>query len=177
MDQVWGGDDKEAVKKVHEFFRTDYFKNMPVVPGAQQAVAKLREMGFDLVVVTSRQLVIEKDTREWLARNFPASAFRDIAFGNHWGLEGRKIRKVDLCRELGAVMLIDDSLAYAEEIASAGMQALLFDLNGEYPWNSVKGELPSGITRVTSWSGVLEYVKNMSVMPLRREQTPISVVG
>lgn len=83
--------------------------------------------------------------------------FRQVAFGNHWGLEGKKIRKVDLCRELGASVLIDDSLIYAREVASVGIKALLFDLEGTYMWNK-SDALPLGVTRVFGWDDVLEQM-------------------
>lgn len=132
---------------------------MPVVPGAQQGVAKLRQIGFDLVVVTSRQFVIQDQTRQWLDRNFPKGTFSQVVFGNHWGLEGPKIPKVDICLQLGAVLLVDDALKYVNEIASAGIDALLFDLHGEYPWNTVDGHLPDRITRVHDWTSVVDYVQ------------------
>lgn len=131
---------------------------MPVVRGAKEGIAALREMGFRLVVVTSRQLIIKQDTENWLRHNFAPDSFTDVVFGNHWGLHGRKISKLDLCKELGAKLLIDDSLIYAKEIAAAGMQSVLFDLDGSYMWNKTDEPLPRGIMRVSNWQQVIEQV-------------------
>ena len=157
---MWGGDDAEATEKVHDFFKTKHFLNIPVVPGAKEAMLQLRAMGFDLVVVTSRQLAIQDATRKWLNRHFPSDLFREVAFGNHWGLEGRKIRKVDLCRELQASVLIDDSLTYVREVADAGMKAILFDLDGTYGWNK-SDELPEGVTRLQDWEQVIDHLRRL----------------
>lgn len=137
---------------------------MPVIPGAIHGTAKLRALGYDLVVVTSRQLIIEEETRAWLRNHFALDTFSHIAFGNHWGRQGRKIRKVDLCRELGAELLIDDSTAYVNEVADAGMPALLFDLGGQYAWNKGSGEgLKQGVRRVNSWDQVVQYVERLKM--------------
>lgn len=162
--EVWGGDDEQATDKVHEFFRSSHFRDLPVIPGAIHGTAKLRALGYELVVVTSRQLIIEEETRAWLRKNFAPDTFSHIAFGNHWGRQGRKIRKVDLCRELGAQLLIDDSMGYVNEVADAGMRALLFDLGGEYGWNKGNGEgLKEGVRRVDSWDQVVQYVEALKM--------------
>lgn len=41
----------------------------------------------------------------------------------------------DLCREIGATVLIDDNPRYAVECASAGIDVLLYDWNHGYPWS------------------------------------------
>lgn len=133
---------------------------MPVIPGAVDAMRRLRTLGYDLVVVTSRQLIIEEQTRAWLSKNFPADTFSAVVFGNHWGLSGHKVPKVELCRQLGATMLVDDSLNYVCEMAEEGMRAVLFDLGGKYGWNKGKGALPDGVVRLESWDEVIEHIRN-----------------
>lgn len=157
---MWGGTVAEATEKVHDFFKTDHFKQIAVLPRAQAGIAALKQKGFNLVVVTSRQLVIEDATRDWLRRNFPDDTFSHVAFGNHWGKQGVKTSKAELCRSLGAQVLIDDSLAYASEVALQGVHALLFDLDGAYMWNQ-QPNLPSGVTRVTGWDMAVEQVVNL----------------
>ncbi len=122
---------------------------------------RLREAGFELVIVTSRQHVIEQRTREWVAKHFPG-VFRDIAFGNHWGLEGKKTSKKDLCLELGACALVDDSLGYATEVANAGLSAILFDFDGTYGWNKTVSGAPDplGVRRVQNWDQVVQTLCN-----------------
>lgn len=116
---VWGGDEEESVRKVHEFFASPHFQDgLELVPGAQEALRKLAAH-YDLVVVTSRQFAIERETRAWLDQHFPG-VFRAVVFGNHFGLTGEKRSKPDLCRDLGAEILIDDSLRYAQEVGGEG---------------------------------------------------------
>lgn len=146
---------------MYEYFKTDYFRNIPVVPGAREGIAALKAKGFRLVIVTSRQLVIEKATREWLDRNFPEGTFDEVAFGNHWGKNGTKTSKLELCKDLGASILIDDTYDYIKEVSEAGLHGILFNLDDAYPWNKNK-ELPKGSTRAPSWTSVVEQVLKMT---------------
>ncbi|HVX57219.1 MAG TPA: hypothetical protein VHA37_05800, partial [Candidatus Saccharimonadales bacterium] len=61
--------------------------------------------------------------------------------------------KAAVCREVGAVALIDDSLGHVQTCAEQGIDGVLF---GDYPWNQAE-ELPAGVTRCADWAAVLEY--------------------
>jgi thiamine monophosphate synthase len=47
-------------------------------------------------------------------------------------------KKSDICRAVGARVLIDDNPAYAVECATAGIHVLLFDWQDGYPWSKLK---------------------------------------
>lgn len=158
--EVWGGDDKQSVEIVEAFFESPFFQDgLPLVPGAVQGVKALKDAGYELVIVTSRQLFLEVITRRWLDDNFPAGTFSRVAFGNHWGNTGRKISKPELCKELNASHIIDDAVLYCRQCADGGIRALLF---GHYGWNTnddAKDPLPPGVVRVNSWPAVLEHLR------------------
>lgn len=63
----------------------------------------------ELHIVTSRQLTLQPATHEFLERNFPGK-FASVQFGNHWGATGGRRSKRDMCREVGALLLVDDNL-------------------------------------------------------------------
>lgn len=52
---------------------------------------------MDLVVVTSRQHVIQDLTLEWLDRHY-AGLFEEVYFGNHFALQGASRKKSDICK-------------------------------------------------------------------------------
>lgn len=58
----------EATKKRKDFNETA-LHTTKVVPGAFEGLKALKEMGFDLVLVTSRPLELESKTWEWLEAN------------------------------------------------------------------------------------------------------------
>ena len=168
--EVWGGTDEESVTKVFDFFTTEHFLNLEPVQGSVEAVTSLVNAGFDVVGVTSRQLVIEDVTRAWLDRHFHG-LFRDVCFGNHWVPEAAnpdlqvegvvKKTKREMVAAIGAVALVDDSCKYVRELdGSAGgpnyRKSILF---GEYAWNQAAAdELPANCVRVSDWKEALEQL-------------------
>lgn len=152
---VWNCSQQESNELVHAFFESKHFHHgVPVIPGAE---ASLRRLGksCDLMVVTSRQHVIQEPTLIWLDQNFPG-VFPEVHFGNHFALEGTSRKKSEICREIKADVLIDDNPGYAMDCAEAGMQVLLFDWNLKYPWAKTEecGPHHSNITRVSDWAAV-----------------------
>ena len=59
-----------------------------------------------------------------------------IHFGNHYSKTHKAIPKSQLCKNINATLLVDDSLKYARDCASNGIPCIVF---GEYAWN--RGEV------------------------------------
>ena len=147
LEKVWGGTVTEAVAKINAFFAVDHLHIEPI-EGALDNLRLLAEH-FRLVVITSRHDNLTDATHAWLDRHFAGVFEMVILAGNHHA-GGNVKTKVSLCRELGAVALIDDSLRYVVECADAGQRAILF---GDYPWNQ-NNELPVGVVRLRNWDEV-----------------------
>ena len=64
--------------------------------GAFEALNRLQQ-NCDLVVVTSRQHVIQDVTLNWLDRHYPG-LFQEVYFGNHFALQGTSRKKSDICK-------------------------------------------------------------------------------
>ncbi|KAA8523372.1 hypothetical protein F0562_009795 [Nyssa sinensis] len=152
--KIWNCSRDEADIRVHEFFKTSYFKmGIHPIPGARQTLQKLS--GFcNLSVVTSRQNAIKDDTIEWIEKYFPG-LFQEIHFGNHFALDGQSRSKSDICRSLGAKVLIDDNPRYAIECAEVGIRVLLFDYENSYPWCKTESvDQHPLVTKVHNWKEV-----------------------
>ncbi|KAG9443906.1 hypothetical protein H6P81_015246 [Aristolochia fimbriata] len=152
--KIWNCSRKEADLRVHEFFKTSYFKTgIYPIPGAQRALVRLSRY-CSLSVVTSRQNVIKDHTIEWIERHYPG-LFQEIHFGNHFALDGQSRPKSEICRSMGAQVLIDDNPRYAIECAEAGMRVLLFDYDNSYPWcKTGSADLHPLVTKVHNWHEV-----------------------
>lgn len=152
--KIWNCSRDEADIRVHEFFKTSYFKTgIHPLPGAQVTLHKLSKF-CNLSVVTSRQNAIKDHTIEWLEKHFPG-LFQEIHFGNHFALDGISRPKSEICRSLGAHVLIDDNPRYAMECAEAGIRVLLFDYENSYPWSkSESATLHPMVTKVHNWDEV-----------------------
>ncbi|EXC13617.1 hypothetical protein L484_019574 [Morus notabilis] len=159
--KIWNCSRDEADIRVHEFFKTSYFKTgIHPIPGAQKALHKLSRF-CNLSVVTSRQNAIKDHTIEWIEKHYPG-LFQEIHFGNHFALDGVSRPKSDICRSLGAKVLIDDNPRYAIECADAGIRVLLFDYENSYPWCKTDSinENPL-VTKVHNWEEVEQQLNTL----------------
>ena len=79
-------------------------------------------------------------------------------------MSGTSKPKSQLCREVGADLLVDDNPAYALECAQNGIEVLLFDWDHGYPWSkTAEGPVHPLITRVSSWEVVqVELAKRVA---------------
>ncbi|KAK4564996.1 hypothetical protein RGQ29_006871 [Quercus rubra] len=152
--KIWNCSRDEADIRVHEFFKTSYFKmGIQPLPGAQRALHKLSRY-CNLSIVTSRQNAIKDHTIDWIEKHYPG-LFQEIQFGNHFALDGESRPKSEICRSLGAKVLIDDNPKYAIECAEAGIKVLLFDYENSYPWCKIESvnQHPL-VTKVYNWDEV-----------------------
>jgi uncharacterized HAD superfamily protein len=159
LESVWGGTARESYDKVMRFFASPYFAEVRPVPGAVDGVRVLRDLGHDLVVITSRPEGIMKKTAGWIEAFFPR-AFNDILCATHYYNRDYN-KKSGLCTRLGVELILDDCLEIALECAQEGIRVLLYNA----PWNQVSS-LPEGITRVFSWDEIVAAVREAA--PLER---------
>lgn len=167
--KVWRCSQDESNHKVHDFFKSYHFSaGIEVIPGAFEALFRLRS-DCELVVVTSRQHVIQEPTINWLNCHFP-DVFDAVHFGNHFALEGTSRKKSEICHAIGAQVLIDDNPSYAMECAAAGIHVLLYDWEHQYPWSKTPdGPQHERITRVRDWAEV-EQILSVMAAGLQSEQ-------
>jgi uncharacterized HAD superfamily protein len=154
FEEIWGGTREEAIKKVDQFFATDQLKEISPMAGSIKAIEALKELGHDLYIITGRSSNDIAQTERWIKYHF-SNIFNGVHFANFFTLDKNSIalKKIDICKDLGIELMIDDNLPTALECAAGGIKVFLFD----QVWN-VHEALPAGITRVHSWD---EIVKNL----------------
>jgi len=150
--RVWGGTKSQSIAKFLQFTQSPYFLEVLPIKDSVQSVKYLSKK-HKLYVVTSRQTHLTDATHIWVNQYFP-DIFQGLHVTNHpqWAVAGEAKTKSQVCQEIGANLLIDDSIGYAMECETIDIPVLLFD----YPWN--KGKLPKNTKRVFSWKGVLEVL-------------------
>lgn len=148
--QIWGGTRQEAIDKVRDFYKTDYFQDLPVVAGAKAAIAKLKE-DHELHVVTGRPFHIQNETHEWIHKHFP-NTFKDIHMANHYAMSGESRLKSEICNEHGIEAIVEDSYEYAMDCVSAERKVYLM----KYPWNQHQALVPN-IHHVDSWEDIMNH--------------------
>ena len=140
----------EAVARVYSFNDAEHGHIKPIEL-SEQAIESLAER-YELAVITARHPQFEKNTKAWLKRHLP-EVFSAVHFIGYAAVMEKPRTKAEVCHELGAVALIDDSLNHVAGCAAAGIEGILF---GDYPWNQAS-DLPKGVTRCPDWQAVLEY--------------------
>ena len=153
--RAWGVNTKEeAIKRVQGFFGDPRWAKTPPFEESVDALKRLSPK-YKLIVVTSRDTIMERVTRRWLDQHFK-EIFKAAHFAAEYSLDGKSRSKATVCAAIGANYLIDDRVDIVEEVAKVGIQALLF---GNYPWNQAR-RLPERVVRVKNWQEVLEYFEN-----------------
>ncbi|KXN81131.1 hypothetical protein AN958_06085 [Leucoagaricus sp. SymC.cos] len=131
---------QETFDKVKDFYKTDRIFQAAPVPGAREGIQTLKNMGFRLIIVTARQEDVADESWNWVTMYFPGLFDNIICTGqfkdaNKIGHEViTKLSKSQVCDDLGAKLLIDDSSENALQCVTAAKPTpvLLF---GNYEWN------------------------------------------
>ena len=152
--EVWGGTKEQEVEKLTEFFKTDYFKNVLPMPGAQETMKFLKEEGHKLSVVTGRVYSLTQQTEEWIEKYFK-NIFSEIYHTNSYGLTGIKIKKSEMCKKQNMDLIVDDDFIHIIDCANAGIPVFVFD----NPWN--QGILPNRAIRMNSWKEMSSLIKQL----------------
>ncbi len=148
FEGVLGVDTPTVIERVYAFHEVDDTNVLPL-SGAKDALAELAG-SFRLSSVTARHPKLEESTRRWTARQ-GLSIDEVYAIGHPLTAEVART-KAEVCREIGAVALIDDSPKHVADCLDAGIDAVLY---GDYPWNQ---DAPSDMTRCRNWVEVIDYI-------------------
>ncbi len=156
----------EIQSVVYEYFQApEFLEEYEPLPGATEGFQELREIcDSNVHVVTARPAFVEAETQKFLASHFGLSSDA-LHIGNHHPVPNctkPTRKKSEICQAIGAKVLIDDCLEYAIDCAeNANIPVVLFDWNGSYGWNKTPEDftLHPLITRVTSWSDVVDVVQ------------------
>jgi len=128
---------------------------LEAVPGALLALRMLLSAGVRLEVVTSRPPVMRASTQALLEGLYGADVFSAMHFIGP-GEKGLT------CRNIGAVALVDDQLHNVVDAHSHGVQCVLFDLRGGYPWGARPEDVPPGVQRMENWSSTCLFLLSVA---------------
>lgn len=152
-ERVYGTDKETMTDRAKHFYHSPEHMLVSPVIGAVEAITQLSKT-YSLQIVTSRPATVRENTLKWLDQHFP-KLFHDYHFTNIYAadMDIKPRSKPEVCKEIGAVVLIDDALRHASDVANSGIPALLPDR----PWN--RSHTPEGVTRVKNWDDVVKWVE------------------
>jgi len=135
-------------------------KHRPVV-AARDALLELKKQ-FDIVLVTSRSLELESETRAWLESHYADiadSVYFTGIYSSTMNMNTFAQTKSSIFAELKPAFVIDDLEKHCQAAVDLGIPAILF---GTYGWNQAD-HLAKGITRCNNWREVLDTISAQSV--------------
>ena len=146
---VWGLTKEQGRARFIEFDSSESKKSIPPMPGAKEMIARLAQV-HELHIITARPQEIAEGTHQWIEQHFP-EVFTDVHFCSKNGGADYHRPKPLVCKELGAMLHIEDHPETAEQCAKEGIHVYLFD----QPWNRHEFQetplLAGGIFRFKGW--------------------------
>lgn len=142
----------ETVHRIHAFLSVEHgFLGVSPLKESQNAIEKLSER-FEIIAVTARHPQFRESSLKYLMEYYGGKITEINLVGTSATVESVR-SKAEVCRELGAVALIDDSIKHVASCVDTEVEGLLF---GNYPWNQSE-DLPNGVIRFKDWSEILRH--------------------
>lgn len=146
----WAAPRDEVMRRLQEIQRSVEYGAIPPFP---EAVEVCRQLAKDhtLHLVTARDGEVFEITKAMLDRFFP-KVFSEI---HHIGSSGSK---GEVCTQLSAKVLIDDSIKHLAIAQKCGVPYLIW--YGQYPWQQLSED--ADVTRCITWQAVVEEVERIA---------------
>ncbi len=153
LDKIWGCTPEEAMKRVYDFYGSNFMELLLPIEGAIDGIKKISKK-HTISFITSRPTFLEQKTKRWIKHYLPNYNFITYFTNQYTPHNISKLKKSDICKKLNINLIIDDAPVNALDCASNNIRVLLFTR----PWNT---EMQNNeyITRVNSWK---EIVKNLA---------------
>lgn len=128
---ILGITEKESQRMVYDFYASKDFATLQPIQGAKKGLMYLKDLGYDVYAVTGRQDIVRSCTEVWLDKHFPFM-IKDLILTNSF--TPHEVNKADLCKGLGATLIIDDNYKTCVEAENLHIKAKNFVGNPEYQW-------------------------------------------
>jgi 5'(3')-deoxyribonucleotidase len=153
-EEVWGVDREVQFQRLDELTKTKEYFN--ITPTAEE-IAVLNELSerHSLHLVTARKPEELELTQTILNRDLPG-IFTSFDFVGWTGSKG------EVCKRIGADVLIDDSVRNLVDAAEKGMPLEGLILFGNYPWNQDVPDFLTGIQRCANWNDVRTAIHDLA---------------
>ena len=142
----------DTIERVREFLtQEDNHEGVLPIQGSKSAVYALAEQ-YSLVAVTARHPQFRSITESYLEEHF-SGVIEQVELVGHPATVEVCRSKAEVCQELGATALVDDSIGHVNNCVENGIDGVLF---GNYPWNR-EGEPRKDVVQCHNWQDVLGY--------------------
>ncbi len=144
----WRADRKTTLQRIYDIQLSEVYAQTQPFMTAIKSIKNL-SVYHELHLVTARPELIMSVTEKMISKYFPSS-FTSL---HHVG-EGKA--KGEVCKRIGADMLIDDNEKHLVSASNFGLGGLVWF--GDYPWNQTTST-PAGVVRCAIWAEVEREVE------------------
>ncbi len=145
----------QTLEKLYSFYKSKYFKQAKPLKGSIEFLTELSQY-FSFPLITSRPIFLRRETKKFIS-DFPNGAIKSIHFSrNNFAYAGSRKTKPQICRDIGAKIILEDCLEYALQCAEEGINVILLDA----PWNQTMENHPR-IKRVQNFSEARDYALSL----------------
>lgn len=161
-DEEW--EVRQGVEWAAHALETGFYRNLPAMDGAREALIELCSFGVRPAILTSRREDFRNDSEYCMEKKFPEIKFFDIFFSGAY--EGHNvpdirhtITKGAILAEMGAKVLIDDQPKHAFSSVDNNIPAVLFGNSPEA--SGVISDLGRGLYRGMDWPETVSIIKHI----------------
>jgi hypothetical protein len=148
--EVWKCSEDEAWERVFAHQAMDHSHVEPL-PGSRE-ILKILSPYYDFQIVTARPSYLEYNTLPYIKLFFGEDISALHMAENLLNGEFESVKsKLEVCRDIGAVVLIDDHPHHVQLASEEGLPCIV---HGMHPWNHDIQAVPGLIFRAPTWSWV-----------------------
>lgn len=126
--------------------------DMVPISGAVEHITAIHQV-YDLCLISTLQSSHFEATADFLDKFFPG-CFKSLYLEGLPDRMGLERPKLDVCKEVGAVALVDDMTEHLDRSLKAGVLGIRF---GNYPWNCDQ-PLPAGVVQCDTHAEVRDVL-------------------
>lgn len=143
----------EVFDRLSRFHRSIFYESRVPFEDSQDVLEELSKEN-ELITITRRYIEWENETKIDLDNHF-RQIFKESIFASNYNDRSKNRDKLDICREKGIEVMIDDSLDTAKKF-SGNLPYILF---GDHPW-TVDKKL-NGVYHAKNWKEIPKIISSL----------------
>ncbi len=148
--EIWQADEALQIERWDKLIEVEGYRELGPIPEEARILHDLA-LRHELHLVTARKENERAFTQEMLDREL-SGVFTSMEFVGWGGSKG------EVCKRIGADVLIDDNTHHLHDSIKAGLPTSGAILFGDYPWN-VTDSTNSDLTHCLDWTAVSITIK------------------
>lgn len=151
--EIWQADEELQLERWADMIHADGYRELGIDPTEATVLRELAKH-HELHLVTARKEHEREFTQELLDRELPG-VFTSMEFVGWYGSKG------EVCRRIGADVLIDDNARHLHDALATGLPAGGALLFGDYPWN-VDSSTHDDLVHCLDWPSVQKTIDQLA---------------